>query len=1116
MSVKSFFKKAISLTVMTAVLASSAACGNIAIKTQKYGIKTDEVPKATREEAFKEIVQSTVNKYGILDEDKAEKSSDLQNVSGLWDAKTHDLTGDGEDELFLVYLDNSDIHMQVYEYKKGTATKEWSEKSGWGGVFYMTVQMNEAHDMAYWTYGTSRSQPEDVFAFKDGDYISARSMGNYSDEEKAEISNTASSNYNEGNRVRDVLLKRFGIDPGSDASEYNIMELWGDAKLHASNTDELVSQWNLNIPEKRMSPTEILGNIQYYGDIERCKMTKEMAEAYAEAIESDRQLALNHPGASTYLKAVLIDLAGDGMPLLITSIAEQYDYPAYIEDGEAFYIWTWDGTKAEKYDFKKDLESQFTFGFDFYPGFKDKMIVVGDGIGGMSGCGGSMEYDVSNARITLAHHEMRYYAWVNSDTGLASCEELPGVSTAKRTDENFYEAPADDLLAAGWVGEKDGNGEYEWLYTRTINGEHAPYRGFGEMQNSVSTLQDAERINLIEVTTGGSTLLGEWSSHIDMTTALNSYSKIAGKPFYDYEEVSGTLSDKEVKAIAKKAAEKVKGKIGEIYRLSDDLYLVIIYVDREVSGSVILKNTQSGTDWRIVKSEKKAIGADDVLSEINKDSKASNIKIDLKKANDGIEYLTETLENIDGSKPNNTAKQEITGFIEAAVSQSSRVTAKAKGNKVTVDKKDIEKAVKEAEKATDEYKKILDDKGISLNKSVTVIIFVIVENMEDGKAMQVTLDKDIANALGDGNEIMLMLGDSNCSIKASRKDLRTILKEHGKLTITIKKSKDDSYEIQFADKDGKLIEKLPGSITIALPADNELCTIEAQYTGGTDNWGGQFDTVQKTLSFATPYSGTYTVIGETTDITDIENLSEEYQKAIRFMVSKGYFNLENDSFNPYGSLNRYAFSEALVRMFFALDRGVKSGFADITEDDPYYAYVASGESSNIIEGYEDNTFRGLNDVLIEEVLALCSRTLKEQKGYREPENLFDFLNFSDNDMISDWAQSEIALTVREGLIENGGMLHPQSTISRAEAALILYRLFMLLYEVEPVAVIANSSLGSTDAMILILGSAIGVLIIAIGVLAVILLKKRSKAAMPQDSANSDDAPVQENETADDK
>jgi len=90
--------------------------------------------------------------------------------------------------------------------------------------------------------------------------------------------------------------------------------------------------------------------------------------------------------------------------------------------------------------------------------------------------------------------------------------------------------------------------------------------------------------------------------------------------------------------------------------------------------------------------------------------------------------------------------------------------------------------------------------------------------------------------------------------------------------------------------------------------------------------------------------------------------------------------------------------------------------------------------------------------------------------------------------------------VREGLIDDGGILDPQTQISRADSALILYRLFMLLYEVEPTAAAADS--GS----VIIWSFAIfaGVLVITLIALITILIKRKKAQVTVSDDANAND------------
>ena len=50
------------------------------------------------------------------------------------------------------------------------------------------------------------------------------------------------------------------------------------------------------------------------------------------------------------------------------------------------------------------------------------------------------------------------------------------------------------------------------------------------------------------------------------------------------------------------------------------------------------------------------------------------------------------------------------------------------------------------------------------------------------------------------------------------------------------------------------------SYDVLLPADSEYSVIMANYKGGSDSWGGQYDANTQTIQFATSYSGEYSVL----------------------------------------------------------------------------------------------------------------------------------------------------------------------------------------------------------------------------------------------------------------
>ena len=491
--------------------------------------------------------------------------------------------------------------------------------------------------------------------------------------------------------------------------------------------------------------------------------------------------------------------------------------------------------------------------------------------------------------------------------------------------------------------------------------------------------------------------------------------------------------------------------------------------------------------FRLVSTTEEASPESDLQAQVQADQTQSNITLDYSDAGSNKSaYLTDALNNIDGAVVNDAAKGEIAAYVETAVSEASVTDVKCRKNAAVLTDKTIQESLTQAESEKAALDEALD--GVELNKSLTIVLRVVCTNLTEGQPVQVTFEPSMLEAMADAQAVQVILGDGQHSVTISAEALTALCQTHGKITVHLQRNEDGAYTITLLDGEGQTIPKVSEGLTFTLPAESPNATVLASYEGGSDNWGGQYDSINGAIEFMTPYSGTYEVMENQVDINDLTDCDEETAEAIRFMVSRGYFDLTDGNFDPDGTLNRYDFAQALVKMFFALDRSLTTSFTDVPVDSEYYPYVASGEQDAIIEGFQDGTFRGEKDVLVEQVIALCSRTLADKKGYTYPESPADYLKFEDADEISDWALETTALAVREGLIEGTGVLDPQDPISRGDAAMMLYRLFMLLY--EPPA--AEITVVDTSSNVPVLPIALGVAAVAaVGAGAVIWKKKKT-------------------------
>ena len=471
----------------------------------------------------------------------------------------------------------------------------------------------------------------------------------------------------------------------------------------------------------------------------------------------------------------------------------------------------------------------------------------------------------------------------------------------------------------------------------------------------------------------------------------------------------------------------------------------------------MVKNTDGGKNFKVVESGKEFFKKADLEKFISQDSAQSNIYINTDNTKNFEKEIKNAIKNIDGTVVNNAGKTIISAYVQNYISQGSKTEIKANKGVLTIDGEVLRKAAKKAGEYKTETEEVLEKYNIELNKTPTVVFIIVCRKANINNEVRLILDSSILQEAENFDRVKFEIENTGCSVIIDADNLKDIINRYGSPSIVLSQTEENTYSIKFVTEDGEIIYNLKTPVEFNVPAFDELCTVQAEYVGGTDNWGGQYNSAEKTIMFETPYSGTYKVVDNAATINDIDNLSDEQKKAIEFMVSKGYLTLEGDNFGTGRSLTRYEFTQALVGMFFALDRDIKTTFNDVPEESLYYPYVASAQKDGIVEGFTKDTFGGEIYMTTEQMIGLAGRTLISRKGYIVPEDKDHYLDsFEDSNMIEDWAREYVALAVREGLIDRGGKLMPQSEISREQAALILYRLFLLLYDVAPVESVAAS------------------------------------------------------------
>lgn len=420
----------------------------------------------------------------------------------------------------------------------------------------------------------------------------------------------------------------------------------------------------------------------------------------------------------------------------------------------------------------------------------------------------------------------------------------------------------------------------------------------------------------------------------------------------------------------------------------------------------------------------------------------SEIK-DFAKESDYVSYITQALANISGEFLTDAGKSDLVIFFQDAIANFATIVFPVTGDQGEISATEVVPLVEKAENLFADFMDILTDSGEELNKNPEQAVRVVVQNLSS-ENWTIYLNSDLLNQLK-GKNLQVFLEDGRHGLEFSGEDLDLLLTAHEGIFVNVQNTGEEQYSITFGDKNGGNIEKLEAPVKIFLPTENEFSTVMLEYAQGTENWGGQFNSSTKTIQFSTIHPGTYLIVDNSVEINDVD---EQYKNMIQFMVSKGFFTVDEEgNFNPTGTLTRNEFTKILVSMFFALDRNLSTNFPDVEPDSQYHDYIASGESRDIVAGYDDGLFYGDTIITEEMVFTLIAQTLADKKGHIYPEDLETYLNLvTGGQNGSEWSRPGLALSIRDSIVLPEESVRPQEDISRQNAAIYLYRLFMLLEE----------------------------------------------------------------------
>lgn len=204
----------------------------------------------------------------------------------------------------------------------------------------------------------------------------------------------------------------------------------------------------------------------------------------------------------------------------------------------------------------------------------------------------------------------------------------------------------------------------------------------------------------------------------------------------------------------------------------------------------------------------------------------------------------------------------------------------------------------------------------------------------------------------------------------------------------------------------------------------------------------RYDAEKGMLVFQTNHFSKYAVAYVSSNIEDITALPWA-NKQIDAIVARDILKVKSvNKFDPKADITRGDFIYGLVK---ALNLSTKfdENFADVNAADYYYNELGIAKKLGISNGVGDNKYNPNGTISRQDMMTLIARALKlTNKLDTTTVDESKLSKFEDHSKIASYAKDAVALVVAEGIIQGDGKnIEPQNKTSRAQAAVVLYRIF---------------------------------------------------------------------------
>lgn len=255
------------------------------------------------------------------------------------------------------------------------------------------------------------------------------------------------------------------------------------------------------------------------------------------------------------------------------------------------------------------------------------------------------------------------------------------------------------------------------------------------------------------------------------------------------------------------------------------------------------------------------------------------------------------------------------------------------------------------------------------------------------------------------------------------------------------------YDFEFTSGGSKVGSfNTPVEVSIPVPNgkqfDTELLSLAKIVDGKLEFYGGKF--TNGVLNGVRNSFSTYTVIENNVSFSDTASVKAWAGRQIQVAAAKGILDGRADLvFEPNGFVTRAEFAKLIVKTFNLENASATESFDDVNDSDWYKVYVASAVKNGIVNGKEAGKFDPNGQITRAEMAVMSARALSLKGVTLSPAKVDEVLKgFKDVGTINTSLKDGVALAASQGIVvgEEGSALNPNANSTRAQAAVVIYRL----------------------------------------------------------------------------